>query len=540
MISTISHIVRLAQAGFTLARYDVSVPPAMSAAIPAPVRWLGQLARTLRPLDPQTTDIPSTDNGQRLAQALTALGPAYIKLGQFLATRPDILGAKLAADLRVLQDKLPAFATDQAMHEIEAELGRPRGQVFGDFSPAVAAASIAQVHEARLIAQGEDKGRRVAVKVLRPGVEQAFARDLAAFAFAARTIERWRPATRRLEPVKLVETLAASVRLELDLRLEAAAASEIAERVQAGDGFVVPPIYWRYTTRRMLTIEWVDGVRLDDHAALDAAGFDRRALAVQLLSIFLKQSLRDGLFHADMHPGNLFVARASPDDPTPVIVAVDYGIVGRLDERMQRFMAETLYGFVTRDYRRIAMAHFEVGFVPETHGVDEFAQALRSIGEPLFGLAAREISMARLLSQLFEVTRLFDMRLQPQLVLLQKTMVVVEGVARSLDPDLDIWATARPVVEAWMTRELGPEARIQEAAQAAYSLVRIAAKAPQVLAKMEQAADHLSGPAGQGLKLHPDSVRAIAEQETRLTRHGRIALWLAASALAVIALAMLG
>jgi ubiquinone biosynthesis protein len=323
------------------------------------------------------------------------------------------------------------------------------------------------------------------------------------------------------------------------LRLEAAGAAEIAERTQSADSFIVPKIDWRLTSRRMLTAPWIDGTRLDDHAALEAAGYDRPALAVLLLSVFLKQALRDGVFHADMHPGNLFVVRDG-EDAHPAIVAVDYGIVGRLDKRMQRFMAETLYGFITRDYRRVAAVHFEVGFVPPSHSIDEFAQALRSIGEPVFGRAASDISMARLLAQLFEVTRLFDMRLQPQLVLLQKTMVVVEGVARSLDPALDIWQTAKPVVEAWMTRELGPEARLQEAADAAFSLVRVATKAPAVLEKMEALANQVSASSdGGGIRLHPDTVRAIAREEAHTTRHARVALWIAAGALAVLALSTL-
>ena len=537
MIAPLTEIGRLANAGFTLARYDVKVPPALAGSIPAPVHWAGRLARFLSPR--QTKDNLSTDNAHKLADALTALGPAYIKLGQFLATRPDIIGIELADELRILQDKLPPFPLDEAKREVEAELGRPLASVFAEFSAPVAAASIAQVHKVRRVAPAEGESEWVAVKVLRPGVEKAFAKDLAAFAWAARMIECFSPSSRRLEPVKLVETLAASVRLELDLRLEAAAAAEIAECTQADDGFVVPKIDWRLTSRRMLTAPWVDGTRLDDRAALDAAGFDRPALAGLLLSVFLKQALRDGVFHADMHPGNLFVVREGADRH-PAIVAVDYGIVGRLDKRMQRFMAETLYGFITRDYRRVAAVHFEVGFVPSSHGIDEFAQALRSIGEPVFGRAAAEISMARLLAQLFEVTRLFDMRLQPQLVLLQKTMVVVEGVARSLDPALDIWQTAKPVVEAWMTRELGPEARLQEATEAAFSLVRVAAKAPLVLEKMEALASQIApSPDGSGVRLHPDTVRAIAREEARTTRHARVALWVAAAALAVIAIAAL-
>lgn len=339
-----------------------------------------------------------------------------------------------------------------------------------------------------------------------------------------------------MEPVKLVETLAASVRLELDLRLEAAAASEIAEAMRPDDAFFVPEIHWAHTTRRVLTTGWIDGIPLADLAALDRAGLDRRALARQLLSIFLSQALRDGLFHADMHPGNLFAVPLRAGQSRALIAAVDFGIVGRLDKKMRRFLAETLYGFLTRDYARIAEAHFDAGIVRPEHNREEFAQALRSIGEPVFGRQARDISMARLLAQLFEVTRLFDMHLQPQLVLLQKTMVVVEGVARELDRDLDIWDAARPVVETWMTRELGPEARLQEAAQAAVSLARVAVRAPEVLSKMEAAANRLSALTEGGLRVVPTGARETAAAEERRAGRFRWALWaIGAFAVAILA-----
>lgn len=498
MIAEIGHAIRLARAGFVLARYDVALPPHIKAHVPLLPRMLGAAARLVSGARLRG------DKAKRLSSALTELGPAYVKLGQFLATRPDILGAELAADLRTLQDKMPPFGMEAALATIARELGRPAGEVFSELSPPIAAASIAQVHRAHLA----DGGALVAVKVLRPGVESAFAKDLAAFAFAARRIERLGGAeARRMEPVKLVETLAASVKLELDLRLEAAAASEIAQAAHTEDGFLVPEIHWAATTKRVLTTGWIDGIPLADLKALDRAGLDRKALARQLLSIFLSQALRDGLFHADMHPGNLFAVPLSEGSPRARIAAVDFGIVGRLDKKMRRFMAETLYGFLTRDYARIADAHFETEIVRPEHSREEFAQALRSIGEPVFGRQARDISMARLLAQLFEVTRLFDMHLQPQLVLLQKTMVVVEGVARELDPDLDIWDAARPVVETWMTRELGPEARLQEAAQAAVSLARVAVRAPEVLSKMEAAANRLSALTEMGLQAAPAGVR---------------------------------
>jgi ubiquinone biosynthesis protein len=530
VIAELRHVSRLLGAGLVLARYDIALPGALRARVPAPVRFLGRFARIFSGAPKDQT----ADQSSRLAAALTALGPAWVKLGQFLATRPDILGTELAESLCSLQDRMPPFAMKEARAVIERELGRPIAELYAELGPPVAAASIAQVHKARLAGEGASRGE-VAVKVLRPGIEAAFARDLAAFALAARILERQGPEAQRLEPVKLVETLAATVKLELDLRLEAAAASEIGEATRPEDGFQVPEIFWARTTKRVLTTGWVDGIALTDTQALDRAGVDRLVLARQLLTVFLSQALRDGLFHADMHPGNLFVVPPTPERPRPLIIAVDYGIIGRLDKRMRRFMAETLHGFLTRDYRRIADAHFEVGFVAQAHARDEFAQALRSVGEPVFGRQAGDISMARLLAQLFEVTRLFDMHLQPQLVLLQKTMVVVEGVARALDPDLDIWATARPVVEAWMVRELGPEARFQEAAATAVNLVRVAARAPEVLVQMEAAAKRLSQLSESGLRLHPDSTRAIAEEEARRAGRGQWALWITVLALAALA-----
>jgi ubiquinone biosynthesis protein len=529
LIAEIAHVWRLARAAFVFARYDVRLPVHLKARIPLFLRLTGGAAR-LAVGEPRSG---VSVNAERLAAALTALGPAFVKLGQFLATRPDILGTELTNDLRSLQDRMPPFAMKDAVRTIERELGRPLKELYGELSPPVAAASIAQVHRARLIAPGEE-GTEVAVKVLRPGIEAAFARDLGAFAFAARLMAGTGPEARRLEPVKLAETLAASVKLELDLRLEAAAASEIAEAARPEDGFFVPAIHWALTTKRVMTAGWVDGIPLADLAALDQAGVDRPALARQILAIFLNQALRDGVFHADMHPGNLFVLPARGDQARPLIAAVDYGIIGRLDKRMRRFMAETLYGFLKRDYGRIADAHFEVGFVAAGHSREEFAQALRSIGEPVFGRQAHDISMARLLAQLFEVTRLFDMRLQPQLLLLQKTMVVVEGVARELDPDLDIWEGARPVVEAWMARELGPEARLQEAADVAVNFARVAVRAPEVLAKMEAAAGRLSALTERGLHLVPSSAQDQAEAQERHARHARWALWAALVALVAL------
>ena len=324
----------------------------------------------------------------------------------------------------------------------------------------------------------------------------------------------------------MVDTLAQSVALELDLRMEAAAASELAERTDADGDFRVPDVDWQRTAARVLTTEWIEGTPLRDPHVLEAAGHDPKRIAVLLIRAFLTQALRDGFFHADMHPGNLFV------DAQGRLVAVDFGIMGRLDHAMRRFMAETLGGFLARDYRRVAEVHYDAGFVPRTHDLDLFAQALRAIGEPIFGRGARDVSMAKLLQQLFDTTRRFDMQLQPQLVLLQKTMVVVEGVARGLDPDFDIWEASRPVVERWMMDHMGPQAQLRDAAEGVSALGRLARDLPQLLRNAETVSAML---ADGGLRLHPDTAREISEAQLARTRYVRIAILIATGALVVLA-----
>ena len=448
--------------------------------------------------------------GYRLAQALEKLGPAYIKLGQMLATRPDIVGEEVARALEHLQDRLPPFADSRARQVIAQSFGRPVEALFTRFDAPVAAASIAQVHHA-VTTEGAD----AAVKVLRPGIDALFQRDLDALALFARLAERVSPESRRLRLTALVQTLAASVALELDLRMEAAAASELYERTRAESDFRVPHVDWARTSTRVLTTEWIDGVPIRDAALLTAAGHDPKKLALTLVRSFLTQALRDGFFHADLHPGNLFV------DKEGRLVAVDFGIMGRLDPEMRRFMAGTLAGFLARDYRRVAQLHYDVAFVPPGHDMEIFAQALRAIGEPIFGKSAREVSIARLLAQLFETTRRFDMQAQPQLVLLQKTMVVVEGVARGLDPDFDIWEAARPVAERWVADNLGPEARLTRAAEGITALGKLAQDLPQLVRNAENLSQMV---AEGGVRLHPDATRAIAAEQDRRSKPWRIAL----------------
>lgn len=431
-------------------------------------------------------------DGAGLVRALTALGPSYVKLGQFLATRPDLIGVKLARDLQALQDRMPAVSRAQAVLAVEAAFDAPISTLFRQFGEPVAAASIAQVHRAQIalpIGGADLQGNRgldtpetrdVAVKILRPGIEALFTRDLAAQAFIARQIERFMPASRRLKPVEVVRTLARTVQLEMDLRFEAAAYSEMAEYTAKDPDFTLPAIDWHRTARTVLTLDWVEGIKLNDLEGLEQAGIDRVNLARVVMQSFLTHALRDGFFHADMHPGNLF---ALPDGR---LVAIDLGIMSRLNPRERRFLAEILYGFIVRDYPRIARAHFEIGYVPAHHSVENFAQALRAVGEKIHGRSADEVSMAALLGLLFEITALFDMETRPELVLLQKTMVVVEGVARLLDPGFNMWQVSDPVIRTYIERHLGPAGQLETFASDIRSGLRALSHLPALVADTQQ------------------------------------------------------
>ncbi len=406
-----------------------------------------------------------------LTRALTALGPAYIKFGQILSTRPDVVGDELALQLRFLQDRLPPFPTATARMMIEDELEISVDTLFSEFSEPVAAASIAQVHQARLAETGE----KVAVKVLRPGILRAFRKDIDAFYFAASMIEWLSPSSRRLRPTDVIRHFEGVVMGELDLRLEAAAAAEFASNTAGDEAFQVPSANWFLSGRQVLTMGWAEGVPLGDNDALDAAGHDRTQLAARVLQLFLRHALRDGYFHADMHQGNLKVA-ANGD-----IIALDFGIMGRIDEYTRRVYAEILYGFIRKDYRRVAEVHFEAGYVPPDRDVDEFARALRSVGEPIFGMDATRISMARLLNYLFEVTERFGMETRTELILLQRTMVVVEGVARSLNPHINIWEVSRPEVEGYIRGHIGPQAVLRDLRETGRVLARFGPRLPQLV-----------------------------------------------------------
>ena len=515
MIAALVHCVRLGRAGIVFAREGV-LALVDTSKMPLPARVAVRCARLI--------ERPSGERAAvRLAAALTRLGPTYVKLGQFLATRPDVVGVAIARDLESLQDKMAPFPQSEAEAAVAAALGTPLSKAFVSFGPAVAAASIAQVHRAE--AESAEGRRLVAVKVLRPGIERRFQADLDAFRFAAGAAESISAEARRLRFVEVIDTLARSVAIEMDLRLEAAAIAEMAENTKDDPDFRVPAVDWARTAHNVLTLEWIEATPLSDREQLAGKGFDLKHLACALLQTFLRHALRDGFFHADMHPGNLFV------DDAGHLIAVDFGIMGRLGPNERRFLAEILYGFITRNYRRAAEVHFEAGYVPPRHPVESFAQALRAIGEPIHIRPASEISMAKLLTLLFEITGLFDMRTRPELLLLQKTMVVAEGVARSLDPDLDMWATAEPVVREWVERHLGPAGRIEDAAEGAAEVGRFLGGVPGLLARGARIADQLDAATRDGLVLAPDTVKAIGAAEARRNRWTAVALWVIAALL---------
>ncbi len=510
LFGDLGHLARLFGLARTLARHD-SLFVATAAGVPGPLVWLARrLAR------PRTEGRP----GYRLATALTELGPAFVKLGQALSVRPDLVGEAMAEDLAALQDRLPPFPGAMARATIAAEFGRPVAALFQSFDDtAVAAASIAQVHFAVT-----PEGREVAVKVLRPGIEAAFARDLALFAGLARLAIRVRPALARLKPVEVVAMFAATVRLEMDLRMEAAAAAELAENFAGDIELRVPAIDWSRTAARVLTMERIAGVPIDERDALIAAGHDPDRVLARAAATLFKQAFRDGFFHADLHPGNLFVAADG------ALVLVDFGIMGRLDLATRGHLADILIGFLARDYGRVAAAHFAAGYVPAGRSPEAFGQACRSIGEPILGLPLHEISIARLLAQLFRIAESFGMETQPQLLLLQKTMMVVEGVGRRLDPDVNMWELARPLIETWVAETRGPEGQFREAVAGGIATAR---RLPRLIAEAEAVLGSLRTGT---VRLDPASVAALRSGRGRGLAAALWALLGALVALAVVAL----
>jgi len=442
MTSSIVHVWRLLKWGRVLARHGALRGIEHDPNTPPPVRRLARIARF-------GARIPDTPT---YATAFQEIGPAAIKLGQALATRPDLVGEEAAHDLALLQDSLPPAPFEQIRAAIEQGLGKPLDQLFASVDPEpVGAASIAQVHRAVTT-----EGALVAVKVLRPHIEEDFAAAIETYEWAAAQVEAMGGEVARLRPRLVIETFRQWTNRELDLRQEAASASELRENLEAESGFFVPAIDWTRTARRVLTLEWIDGIKLTDRAALVEAGHDVKALAAILVRAFLRQAVVDGFFHADLHQGNLF---ALPDGR---LAAIDFGIMGRIDRQARIWLAEILYGLLTGNYRRVAEIHFEAQYVPPHHNIDAFATALRAVGEPMRGLPAKDVSLGQMLEGLFKITRDFDMQTQPHLLLLQKTMVMEEGVATALDPDINMWETAEPFLTEWVRSELGPEARIAD------------------------------------------------------------------------------
>ena len=442
MTSSATHLWRLMRWGRTLARHGALLGIERDPNAPARVRRLARIAR----IGARVPRVP------RYADAFQAIGPAAIKLGQTLATRPDLVGDAAAHDLLRLQDQLPPVAFDTIRAQIESSLGRPLDQLYASIEEEpIGAASIAQVHRAVT-----PDGRTVAVKVLRPGIEREFARAIDTYRWAAAQIEGMGGEAARLRPRLIIETFGRWTARELDLRREAASASELAEAMEAEPGFVVPAIDWQRTSGKVLTLAWVPGIKLSDRAALLVAGHNTGKLAKTLIHAFLRQAIAEGFFHADMHQGNLFAL------PGNRIAAIDFGIMGRIDRRARVWLAEILYGLITGNYARVAEIHFEAGYVPAHHNVAEFATALRAVGEPMRGLPVKQMSIGTMLDSLFGITRDFDMMTQPHLLLLQKTMVMVEGVATTLDPDINLWEAAEPFVREWIRTELGPEAALAD------------------------------------------------------------------------------
>jgi ubiquinone biosynthesis protein len=511
MFKGLPHLFRLLRAGYILSRegvFSLIDPDMLPIGARAGVRFM-------RIFERRGLGIGETSRaGERLARAMTRLGPFYVKLGQFLASRPDIVGLKVAQDLGQLQDRMPSFPQEEALAILQGQLHGAFEDHFQSLSQPIAAASIAQVHQGIL-----KDGRKVAVKILRPNIRQRFARDLAAMRFVAEQAEKNIHEAIRLRFVSVVQTLERSMTLEMDLRLEAAALSEFRENTRDDPDFRVPEPNWEYTTREILVSEWIDATAIHDLKALDDAGQDRKRLARVLVQSFLKQAIGDGFFHADMHQGNLMI------DPQGKLVAVDGGIMGRLGVKERRFLAEILLGFITRDYLRISQVHFEAGYVPKDQSMYDFAQALRAVGEPIHGRSAEQISMANLLGLLFEITCLFDMRTRTELVMLQKTMVVVEGVARTLDPALDIWRTSEPVVRAWMTDNLGPKGRLRDAGTGFASLLQAASRLPDALNRF---ADEMERGETRDTPTFPPSRATISHKLSTL------ALWIIATLLGFI------
>ena len=506
-MSAIRHSCRLLVIATTLARHDALF--ILDELNVAPVAR--SVARFFR-----KRSAGRKSKGERLAGALEALGPAFIKLGQALSTRSDLLGEEVAEDLSRLRDNLPPFPTAVARATVEAEFGAPIASIFPEFDDApVAAASIAQVHRAVT-----KNGRVVAVKILRPDIEHAFAKDLDLFFWLAQLVQRRMPQYRRLKPVEVINTLKESVFFELDLRFEAAAAAEMADNISRHEpGLRVPAVDWELTSRRVLTMEWIDGIAFSNIDAIRASGFSSEEILTKASRSLFLQVFKDGFFHADLHPGNLFL------DKSGNLIAVDFGIMGRLSIESRIYIAEILRGFLTGDYKRVAQVHFDAGYVPSSKSLEAFTQACMAVARPITGKPLNEISIAKLLGQMFAIAAEFEMEVQPQLLLMQKTLMVAEGVGRMLDPKLNMWQLATPLIDQWALDHLSPQAKLKTAARHGAEIAR---KLPFVLSQAQATLQALGD--ANGIKLHPSSIEALSENRRHHQRSWLALGWAALAA----------
>lgn len=460
-----------------------------------------------------TTRKPNKRKGERLAAAIERLGPTFIKLGQALSTRSDLIGDELADDLAGLRDNLPPFPTYIARNIIESEFKQPISALFSEFNDIpVAAASIAQVHKATTI-----EGDIVAVKILRPEIEKSFARDLDLFFWIAEIIERRFRGWRRLKPVEVVQTFKESVFFELDLRFEAAAASEMADNLKHHEpGLYVPTVDWNRTSQRVLTMSWVEGIPFSNIEAIRNSGFDPNIILGKAARSLFSQVFKDGFFHADLHPGNLFLDRNGD------LVAVDFGIMGRLDLKSRIYIAEILRGFMNGDYKSVADMHFDAGYVPASKSRAAFTQACMAVARPIIGKPLNEISIAALLGQMFQIAAEFEMEVQPQLLLMQKTMMVSEGVGRMLNPNLNMWELATPLIEDWANENFGLKAKLFGAAENAQEIIR---KFPHILASIENTLKNLGD--DEGIKLHPKTINELSRARNQRNQSWLFFAWCA-------------
>lgn len=446
---------------------------------------------------------PTFAKGRKFARSLEQLGPTFVKLGQMLSTRPDLIGQDVALALTELQDRVPPFPTKQVHKIIEEQLGKPTKELFASFDDKPSAsASIAQVYFATL-----HDGKQVAVKILRPKVEEAFARDVALFYWLADLIEWWAPELKRFKLAEVTKTFEDMIRFELDLRFEAGAAVELRQNLRDDPGMVVPEVYWNYTSHRVLTLERISGIPISDVAGIRAAGIDPAKLVDACAVSFFHQVFRDGFFHADMHPGNMFVL------PNGKIAVVDFGIMGRIDQKSRIYLAQILHGFLTEDYYNLARVHFDAGFVPPDKSVESFALAMMAIAKPILGRRLSDISVARLLGQLFTTAETFEMEAQPQLLLLQKNMMLTEGMGRMLNPDVNMWQVVKPLIEAWAEKNMGVRARVKghlsESARLIRTLPVLVERAEKLLGRVNE----------EGLKEH------LTEQRRRFHNDWLILGW---------------